>query len=64
MGERRKARRTRWAMIWLMRLPGLVATAIALAQCGAAADHPCAQFANELIEMQMCLLDPENGHYE
>lgn len=47
-----------------MRLPGLVATVIALAQCGAAADHPSAQFANELIEMQMDLPDPENGHYE
>lgn len=51
-------------MIWLMRLPGLVATAIALAQCGAAPDHPSAQFANELIEMQMDVPDPENGHYE
>ena len=49
------------AMIRLMRL--LVLPFLVLAHFGTAADLPSSSFANELIEAEVYLPDPENGYY-
>lgn len=46
-----------------MRLLAPAVAAFTLAQGGWAADHPSATFANELIEAQVYLPDPEKGYY-
>ena len=46
-----------------MRLLALAVAFFALAPGWPAAEHPSAQFANELIEAQVYLPDPENGYY-
>ena len=46
-----------------MRLFTLAVAVLALAHGGWADDHPSAPFANELIEAQVYLPDPEKGYY-